>query len=78
MKEPIVPYKFDENKTSIDVYLDSETVLLSQKLMSDLFEKNTDTISLHIKNLFKEKELEENVTTEYFSVVQKEKRKMLF
>jgi len=36
------------------------------------FDKYSDTIGLHLKNIFKENELEENATAEYFSVVQKE------
>lgn len=40
--------------------------------MSDLFGKDTDTISLHIRNIFKSGELDELSTTEETSVVQKE------
>ena len=40
--------------------------------MAELFECSSDNISLHLKNIFKEEELQENSTTEYFSVVQKE------
>ena len=72
VKSAIVPYQFMDNKESIDVYLNEETVWLSQKLMSDLFRKDTDTIGLHIRNIYKEEELDEVSTTEYFSVVQNE------
>jgi hypothetical protein len=37
-----------------------------------LFNKDTDTIGLHLRNIFKEKELEEKLTTEDLSVVQTE------
>jgi len=40
--------------------------------MSELFQKDTDTIGLHLGNVYKEGELHEKSTTEYFSVVQKE------
>ena len=40
--------------------------------MDDLFDKNSDTIGLHIRNIFKEKELGKKVTTEIYSVVQQE------
>lgn len=40
--------------------------------MSELFDKDTDTIGLHLKNIFFEQELEENSTTGFFPVVQKE------
>ena len=36
------------------------------------FEKDSDTIGLHLKNIFLEQELDENSTSELFSVVQQE------
>lgn len=61
----------------IEVRLIQETVWLSQKQMAELFDKDSDTISLHLKNIYKEAELEEVSTTEFFSVVQLEgKRKI--
>lgn len=71
-KGVIILYKTPEGETEIDVKLEEETVWLSQKLMAKLFQKNTDTIGLHINNIYKEGELDENSTTEYYSVVQKE------
>ncbi len=52
--------------------LDQETIWLSQKQMAALFDKDTDTIGLHIRNAYKENELEEPATTEEYSVVQRE------
>ena len=71
-KSEILIYKTEDNQTEVQVQFENETVWLSQKLMAKLFEKDSDTIGLHIKNIFDEKEVEENSTTEYFSVVQKE------
>ena len=59
-------------KHKLEVRLDAETVWLSQKQMAELFDKDTDTISLHIKNIYKENELSRKATTEESSVVQKE------
>ena len=42
--------------------------------MSELFEKDSDTIGLHIKNILTEAELDEKATTELFSVVQQEEK----
>jgi death-on-curing family protein len=58
--------------TEISVQLDEETVWLTQKQMAQLFKKDTDTISLHLKNIYSSGELEEMATTEESSVVQKE------
>lgn len=68
----IVIYKTKDNQTEITVQFEQETVWLSQKLMAELFEKDSDTIGLHLKNIYKTEELDEASTTEYFSVVQKE------
>jgi len=40
--------------------------------MAELFEKDSDTIGLHLKNIFKTKELDKKATTEKYSVVQTE------
>ena len=40
--------------------------------MAELFGCSTDNISLHLKNIYKEKEIDEKSTAEDFSVVQKE------
>ena len=51
--------------------------------MSELYNCTTDNISLHLKNIYNDYELERNSTAEEFSVVQKEgnrevKRKILY
>jgi prophage maintenance system killer protein len=70
-------YKSPDNKIELQVNLENETVWLSQKQMADLFDKDPDTISLHLKNIYSEQELIEKSTTEFFSVVQTEgKRKV--
>ncbi len=68
----IVIYKSSEGKTEIQVKLEGDTIWLSQRQMAELFEKDTDTIGLHLNNIFQTGELEEKSTTEEFSVVQTE------
>ena len=46
--------------------------------MSGLFQKDTDTVGLHIRNIYEEGELPKKSTTEYFSVVQKEGKRETF
>ncbi|NDV66642.1 hypothetical protein D0T60_15555 [Bacteroides sp. 224] len=55
-------------ENGIEVRVQDETIWLSQKLMGTLFDCSTDNISLHLKNIFKENELDENSVTEEFSV----------
>ena len=70
-------YQVEDGQTEIEVKLHDETVWLSQKQMAELFDKDTDTIGLHLKNIYKSGELQEAATTEESSVVQIEgKRKV--
>jgi len=76
-KSEIKIYKTPDGQTSIEVKLEKDTVWLSQKQMAELFDKDSDTIGLHLKNIYKSGELEEFSTTEKYSVVRKEgKRKV--
>ena len=54
-------------KINIQVILGNETVWLSQKGMAQLFNCSTDNISLHLKNIFEEQELDPNSVTEDYS-----------
>jgi hypothetical protein len=74
MKNEIIFYRPNELAEHIEVRIDEEkeTIWLTQKQMGILFDKDTDTIGLHLKNIYTEEELDEKATTELFSVVQKE------
>jgi prophage maintenance system killer protein len=72
MENQIEIFKANDNQTVVQVRFENDTVWLNQKQMSELFDKDSDTIGLHLKNIYTEEELEENSTTELFSVVQKE------
>lgn len=77
-KDPISPagefilYQTEDGRTRIEVRMQDETVWLTQKQMAELFDKDTDTIGLHIRNIYKEGELTQGGTTEESSVVQNE------
>lgn len=51
----------------VEVRIQDETIWLSQKLIAQLFDCSADNVSLHLKNIFKEGELDENSVTEVFS-----------
>jgi len=70
-KGEIVIYKSKEGP-NLKVRLEDETVWLSQKQMTLLFEKGVPTINEHIKNVYKEGELEEKSTIRNFRIVQNE------
>lgn len=67
----IVLYQVEDTNIYVNVMFKEDTFWMTQKAMADLFECTTDNISLHLKNIYKE-ELDENRTTEFFSVVQNE------
>ena len=68
----IIIYQTDDGLTKIDVKIENETVWLSQQQMAELYGTTKQNISLHIKNIFDEKELNENSTVKEFLTVQKE------
>ncbi len=72
MENQIEIFTSIDNQTVVQVRFEHDTVWLNQKQLGELFDKDSDTIGLHLKNIFLEEELDENSTTELFSVVQKE------
>ncbi len=68
----IVLYKSRDGSVELNVQLDEDTIWLSKRQMGRLFEKDSDTIGLHVRNVFKEGELQESTTTEESSVVRQE------
>jgi len=72
-KEPsgqsqILLYQTEDKQTRLEVKLHDETVWLSQKQMSDLFQKDVRTINEHIQNIFEEGELLKNAVIRNFRI----------
>ena len=63
----IIIYKTSDGETSIDVNLRNDTVWLSQAQMAELFQKDRTVIGRHIKNIFREGELEESLVCAKFA-----------
>lgn len=68
-------YVAEDGRTRIDVRLQDETVWLNQLQLADLFQTTKQNISLHIKNLFREGELEPAATVKEYLTVQTEGRR---
>ena len=68
----IVIYQTEDGQTQIDVRMENETVWLTQAQMVELFQTTKQNVSLHVGNVFKEGELEENSTVKEYLTVQKE------
>lgn len=62
----IIIYQNTEGGIKIDVRLEDGTVWLSQAQIAELFDKGRSTVSEHIKNIFEEGELDENVVCRNF------------
>ncbi|MEG0137882.1 MAG: virulence RhuM family protein [Bacilli bacterium] len=60
-------FKMQEKEQGIQVKYQDKNLWLTQKAMSELFDCSIDNISLHLKNIFKEKELEQKSVVEEFS-----------
>ncbi len=63
----IVIYKTNDGQTAIDVRMENETVWLTQAQMAELFQKDRTVIGRHIRNVFREGELDENVVCAKFA-----------
>ena len=65
-------FKTEDEKISVDVRFEDETVWLSQEQMAELFGKGRSTIAEHIGNVFEEGELEQDRTCRKFRQVRQE------
>ena len=60
-------YHSDEEDISVNALIKDETICLNQKAMAELFDCSSDNISLHLKNIFAEGELDKLSVTEKIS-----------
>ena len=68
----ILFYNDEEGNTKIEVILEDENVWLNQTSLSKLFETTRNNITMHIKNIYDDQELEESSTSKESLLVQKE------
>lgn len=72
MNNEVIIYKDGELELPVEVTLDKETVWLRVEEMAKLFDRDRSVIQRHIKNIFKEDELEQSSTCAKFAQVQNE------
>lgn len=68
----IIIYISESGETKIDVRLENDTVWLTQKAMSELFQTSVPNINMHLKNIFEEGELMPEATIKEFLIVRQE------
>jgi hypothetical protein len=68
IKDKIIYQPNHHLESSLEVWIEDEIVWLTQTQMVNLFESTKQNSSLHINNVFKEKELQvDSVVTEYLT-----------
>lgn len=77
MTSSIEIYQSDDGQVQLQLRLEQDSLWLTQAQMAELFETSSDNISLHLKNIYQEGELQEQSTTEDFSVVRQEGKRQV-
>ncbi len=72
MESELLIYQSDNGDTKIQVRLENENVWLTQSQMTELYQTTKQNISLHLKNIYKEGELDEKLTVKEYLTVQQE------
>ncbi|WP_187107079.1 hypothetical protein [Campylobacter hyointestinalis] len=62
----IIIYTPEDGSAEIDVRLIDETVWLNQEQLVKLYDSSKSNVSEHIKNIFSDGELEENLVVRFF------------
>ena len=71
----LIIYQNSDGEIKVDAIYKDETLWLSQKGMSKVFECSTDNISLHLKHIFEDNELNKNAVTEKCSLTAEDGKK---
>ncbi len=77
MNEEIVIYQ--EAGQPVEVRLDGQrdTLWLTQKQMGEVFDTTPENVLMHLKNIYKDNELDEDRTTKNFLVVRMEGKRQV-
>jgi hypothetical protein len=63
-------YSTPNNNVRVDVFVEEETVWLTQKSLAELFDTSTQNITTHLKNIYEDAELQEDATCKEILQVQ--------
>ena len=69
----IVIFETEDNQLKLPVIMDDETVWLTQAQMVELFQRDVSVISRHIRNVFKENEVEEKSNLHFLQIPNSDK-----
>ena len=68
----ILIYQNEKGDTKVDVYFTEDTIWMTQRTMAELYQTTTQNITLHIKNIYKDGELDEEATCKDYLQVRNE------
>lgn len=71
-KKDFIFYTTPNGEVRLHVFLQDETIWLSQKMMAELFDVEVNTINYHLSEVYENAELEEVSTIRKIRIVQKE------
>ena len=70
-------YSTKNGNVKLEIFLEEETLWLSQKMMAELFEVEVNTINYHIKEIFKSGELEEDSVIRKFRITASDGKRLI-
>lgn len=76
-KTNFIIYKSLEGDVKIEAFLHNETIWLTQKKMAELFDVDRTVITKHLKNIFDDKELDENSVSAKFAHTASDNKKYI-
>ena len=68
----ILIYQNEKGDTKVDVYFSGDSVWMTQKSIAELYQTSSQNITLHIKNIYYDRELQEESTCKNYLQVQRE------
>lgn len=74
----ILFYQTEDGRQRVEVRLQDDSVWLTQKDLSELFSIGVNTINYHIREIYKDKELDPQTTIRQYRIVQKEGVRQVF
>jgi prophage maintenance system killer protein len=77
MANQVEVFQNEDGSLQLAAQVQQESIWLSQSQLAELFKTSTDNISLHLKNIYQSGELDENATTEDYSVVRQEGKRQV-
>lgn len=77
VKSEFIVYQTEDGRIKINVRLEDETVWLTQQMIAELFQTTPQNITIHLKNIFNESELDESATCKDFLQVKIEGKRQV-